>query len=182
MRFLMKKSAFYPALTAIATLVLAAPAAHAYDGQIDFTGSLVGTTCTINGGTPSFTVPMPPVSTTSLATAGSWAGRTPFSINLTDCDPDTGNVSVYFEPGATVNPNTGRLIVDSGAGAATNVEIGLLNSDLTTITAGAANQNSQVVSINSGSATLNYYSQYVSLGGATAGMANSRVQYTLTYQ
>lgn len=179
MEITMKKASLFPALTAIAGLMLVAPVANAYDGQIDFTGSLVGTTCTINGGAPNFVVPMPPVSTTSLATAGSWAGRTPFAINLTDCDPDTGNVSVYFEPGATVNPITGRLIVDD---TSRNVEIGLLNSDLTKIAAGAATQNSQVVSIDSGSATLNYYSQYESLGGATAGAANSRVQYTLTYE
>lgn len=178
----MKKVSFGAALTAITGLLLVAPAAHAYDGQIEFTGSLVGTTCTINGGENNFTVAMPPVSTTSLATAGAWAGRTPFAIDLSSCDPDTGRVSAYFEPGPTVNLSTGRLIVDTGTDAATNVEIGLLNNDFSAIAAGAASQNSQVVDINSGSATLNYYSQYVSLGNATAGMANSRVQYTLTYQ
>ncbi|MPV69575.1 fimbrial protein [Burkholderia sp. BE17] len=179
----MKKTLLSAAIVATSLIALA-PAAQAADGTIDFTGSVVGTTCEIrgNGGGSDFTVALPPVSTTSLASAGSWAGRTKFDIKLSNCSPQTGLVQTYFEPGPTVNQNTGRLIVDQGG--ATNVEIGLLNDTFGKIKAGAAvaSQNSQTVNIAGGNANMSYYAQYESLGGAKAGAANSRVQYTMSYQ
>jgi major type 1 subunit fimbrin (pilin) len=91
-------------------------------------------------------------------------------------------VSAYFEPGASINPDTGRLIVDDGG--ATNVEIGLLSDSFGSVVAGAAvgSQNSQVIDIVGGAANLKYYAQYESLGSATAGAVVSRVQYTLIYE
>lgn len=180
----MKKNIFSVVLASAALFSIASNA-NAYDGQIDFTGSIVGTTCTINGGTgKNFAVALPPVSSASLAEVGSWAGRTPFEIKLTDCTPAAGSVRTLFETGPTINTATGRLIVDGGAGAATNVEIGLLNSSFAHIAAGAADglQNTDTLSIASGSATLGFYAQYESKGNATPGAANSRVQYTIVYQ
>ncbi|KVL21197.1 fimbrial protein [Burkholderia sp. MSMB1826] len=173
------------AALAAASIVAMAPAAHAFDGTIDFTGSIVATTCTINGGgsANNFTVALPPVSTDALKAAGSTAGRTPFQLKLTNYQPDTGKVATFFESGPTINTATGRLMVD--AGGAEGVEIGLLNDSFQHIAAGAAynSQNSQVVDITGGAATLNYYAQYESLGTALkAGPANSRVQYTMSYQ
>ena len=177
----MKKILLSTAIAA-ASLGMVAMSAHAADGQIDFNGTISGTTCTINGGTgQNFSVTLPPVSTATLATAGSWAGRTPVPLNLTNCTPATGTAHVYLEPGPTINMATGRLIVDDSA---RNVEIGLLNKNFADIVAGAADgsQNTDVVDISSGSADLSFYAQYVSLGGATAGAADSRVQYTIVYQ
>lgn len=176
----MNKTAFRAAL-AISLLTLAG-GAQAADGTIDFTGSVTGSTCTINGGATNFSVALPPVSASTLQAAGSWAGRTPFQIKLTGCTPATGQVAAYFESGETVDPQTGRLILD--AGGAENVQLALLNGSYQPIKAGAAlgAQNSPYVDIDSGNATLNYYVQYESNGGATVGPATSRVQYTMTYQ
>lgn len=180
----MKKNIVSFALVTIAASTAMASTAHAADGTIDFTGSIVGQTCVINGGNGgnNFTVALPAVSTSSLAKAGEFAGRTAFAIKLTNCSPDTGKVQVYFEPGPTVNMNNGNLIVD--AGGAKNVEIGLLNQGFTKIKVGApvASQNSQSVNITAGAANLNYFAQYEAVAAATAGPANSRVQYTLIYQ
>ncbi|MGT2474569.1 fimbrial protein [Paraburkholderia terrae] len=117
----------------------------------------------------------------TLAKPGSWAGRTLFQIKLTGCSGGSGKILAHFQPGPTVN-DKGRLIVDPGG--AKNVEIRLLNDAYAPIAADAAvgMQNSQAVDIGSGSATLNYYAQYESLGNATAGPANSRVEYTMVYQ
>lgn len=175
----------------IYTLVLAGAAtatqfASAADGTITFSGNVTAQTCTINGNGSSsnnFTVTLPTVSTSALASAGQTAGRTPFSIALTACTPASGNVRVYFEPGPTVDTSTGNLILASGG--ATNVQIGLLNADLTAIKLGAADasQNSKSVAISAtGAATLPFYAQYFSTGTATAGAANSSVMYTLAYQ
>ncbi len=44
----------------------------------------------------------------TLAVVGDVAGRTPFQINL--ANRLQGKVATYFEPGATVDFNTGRLL------------------------------------------------------------------------
>lgn len=178
----MKKNVLSIALATVSAFSIMSTA-NAADGQIDFTGSVVGNTCTINGGTgQNFTVNLPPVSAATLATAGSWAGRTPFQIKLTNCTPESGKVHALFEAGPTINSKTGLLIVDPNG--AEKVEIGLLNSAYEPIVAGAADgsQNTEVLDIDSGSATMNFVAQYESLGGAKPGSANSRVHYTIIYQ
>ncbi|MBK3787244.1 type 1 fimbrial protein, partial [Paraburkholderia aspalathi] len=50
------KKTLLSTLLAAASIAMLAPAAHAADGTITFNGSVVGTTCTINSGTPNFTV------------------------------------------------------------------------------------------------------------------------------
>jgi major type 1 subunit fimbrin (pilin) len=171
----------------IAAAAIAAQEASAADGTITFNGSVTAQTCTINGngtGAKDFTVTLPAVSTSALPADGATAGRTPFTIALTNCTPASGNVHTFFEPGSTTDATTGRLKVN--AGGANNVQIGLLNSDFTDIKAGFADasQNSKSTPISgSGAATLPYYAQYVATGGAaTAGAANSSVMYTLVYQ
>lgn len=160
---------------------------HASDGTITFTGSVSSQTCTINGngaGAKDFTVALPTVSSSSLSAAGQTAGQTPFSITLSKCATATGNVHTFFEAGPTTDLTTGNLIVASGTGAATKVQIGLLNSDFTPIKAGAADasQNSKSVAIADSGATLQYYARYIATGAATAGAANTTVMYTLAYQ
>ncbi|WP_316156560.1 fimbrial protein [Cupriavidus sp. BIC8F] len=175
----------------VAGTAMGAQFAHAAttnaDGQITFNGQITAQTCTINGngtGSKNFAVTLPTVSASTLAQAGDTAGQTPFYIALTNCTPNTGNVHTYFEAGPTTDTTTGNLIVD--AGGATNVQIRLLNggTDNSPIKAGFtdAAQNSGVVAINSGSATLPYYAQYYATGAATAGAANSTVMYSIAYQ
>jgi major type 1 subunit fimbrin (pilin) len=163
---------------------MASQFASAADGTITFNGQVTAQTCTIagNGGSNNFTVTLPTVPASSLAAAGQTAGRTPFSIALTNCTPNSGTVHTFFEAGPTVDTTTGNLFVATGG--ATNVELGLQNSDFTNIVAGAADasQNSKSVAIASGAATLNYYVQYVATGAATAGAANSSIMYTMSYQ
>ncbi|MBO1014694.1 type 1 fimbrial protein [Achromobacter sp. SD115] len=177
----MKKNLLTAAL-AIAGLATFA-SAHAADGTIEFTGNITANTCAINGGNggENFTVALPTVSAKTLETAGATAGRTPFKIALTNCTDDQP-VSVHFEGGPTVSQETGRLTVD--AGGANKVELGLLNNSFGEIKAGAAigQQNSQTVTLAGGKADLDYFVEYHSLGGATAGAANSRVQYSISYQ
>ncbi|UGA40826.1 hypothetical protein JOS77_25345 [Chromobacterium haemolyticum] len=89
------------------------------------------------------------------------------------------NAVTHFEIGPTVDAATGNL---KNAGAATNVEVQLLNNTLQAINL-ANNTNSQIVPISSGTATLNYYAQYIATGGAAgAGAVNTSVQYSMTYQ
>ncbi|MDE1167960.1 MAG: fimbrial protein [Pseudomonas sp.] len=155
--------------------------ANAADGQIDFDGHIKANTCKINDDKPNFTVDLPHVSMNAFSQASPTTGRTPFQLNLTECTPETGSVYTYFEPGPTVNPLTGRLIVD--AGGAQNVEVGLLNDRHGPIDASkaAGSQNSQLVAVSGGNATLDYFAEYAATGAVTPGLVKTRVQYTLIF-
>nr|WP_244117630.1 fimbrial protein [Burkholderia contaminans] len=164
----------------------------AADGEVTFNGNVLATTCTIGAGggavgDRNMTVKLPSVSVSALAKAGDIAGRTPFSILLTGCTGGSTKVSAVFEPGDTVDSSTGRLkLISTGDTdtVAKNVEINLLNSSQKPLRAGVASgqQNSQVVTLKDGGATLTYFAEYYATGTATAGSANTRVQYSLDYQ
>jgi major type 1 subunit fimbrin (pilin) len=161
---------------------------HATDGTITFNGKVTDQTCTISTpGGKDFTVTLPTVSASTLSAQSSTAGRTPFSINLTKCSK--GQVATYFEPGSTVDFNTGRLVNQAQTNAATNVQIQLLgknNQYIPILAAGAngAQNNSQWVAVtNDGdSADLNYYAEYYATNAVGAGDVTSSVQYTIIYQ
>lgn len=184
------KNIRYSMFAAAAALAIALPlAAQATDGTITFNGKITNQTCDISGGTggKTFQVNMPTVSVSALAAAGDVAGSTPFAISLTNCSPDSGNVSTLFEMGGTVNTNTGSLKNTVGTGMATNVEVQLLNGDNTAIKLGQAqaSQNSNSVAISAGAATLNYIAQYsvpnTSSTGAGAGTVLTSVTYSMSY-
>ena len=175
-------------LIAIPLLALATSTAFAADGTITINGQVTDKTCTVNaGGNKDFTVTLPTVSKQVLAVAGDTAGRTPFTINLTGCS--VGKVATYFEPGATVDFNTGRL--NNASGTAKNVQVQLLGSDNTAIKvlAGSgsgldfAQTNSQWVDVVAGGAAdLNYYAEYYATGASEAGSVATTVKYTIIYQ
>jgi len=169
---------------AVAALIGSFQFAMAADGTITISGQVTANTCTIDGnggGQKDFTVTLPSVSANALAAAGQTTGRTPFEIKLSGCTPTGGNVHTFFEAGATTDSTTGRLVL--AGGGASNVQIGLMNNDLTDIKAGFAesSQNSKSVPVVAGSATLSYYAQYYATGVATPGPANSSVMYTISY-
>jgi len=163
--------------------LLALPAAMAADGQIDFVGEIKGTTCEINGGTPDFQVDLPSVTLTALSAPGQGAGRTPFDIRLSNCTPDSGRVMTYFEPGPTVNPLTGRLLIDGGVDQATEVEVSLLNvrHEPMDVSKGAGEQNSQAVDLVDGNARLDYFAEYVAVGAVTPGLVQTRILYSIVH-
>jgi len=176
--------------------VAAAPiASQAANGTITFVGSVTPQTCTINGGSPDFTVNMPKVPTSALSAAGQVAGQQLDSIKiiLTNCSQNgaapaaNGAVRAFFEGGSTVDITTHRL--KNATGTATNVQVGLVNSDGTDIAVGSAAgaQNTAYVPLvgaaGAAGATLVYGSKYVATGGAaTAGTVLTTVQYSLDFQ
>jgi len=173
-------------LFAVLLLAAAPVAAHAADGTINFTGKITDKTCTISTpGGKDFAVNLPTVSKNTLAVAGAVAGRTPFAINLTKCS--AGNVATYFEPGATVDFNSGRLNNQAAANAAGNVQLQLLgaNNQFLPIKAAGTNQaqdNSQWVTVDAdGSANLNYAAEYYATAATTPGEVASSVKYTIIY-
>ncbi|ASU37512.1 fimbrial protein [Herbaspirillum sp. meg3] len=163
----------------LAIAALAPAAAFASDGTITINGTVTAQTCTINGGSPNLAVTLPTVSTSALASAGQTAAPTPFTIALTACNPNSGNVRAFFETGSNVLA-TRRL---KNNGTATNLEIGLLNTDNTPIAIGAASgaQGTSSVAISSGSANLTYMAQYVATGTVGAGTVTTSVTYSIEF-
>jgi len=163
----------------LAIAALAPAAAFASDGTITINGTVTAQTCTINGGSPNLAVTLPTVSTSALASAGQTATPTPFTIALTACNPNSGNVRAFFETGSNVLA-TRRL---KNNGTATNLEIGLLNTDNTPIAIGAASgaQGTSSVAISSGSANLTYMAQYVATGPVGAGTVTTSVTYSIEF-
>ena len=173
-------------ILAVSALVLGTAAAHAADGTITITGKVTDKTCTINANAAKdFTVALPTVSTSSLPAVGATAGRTPFTIKLTQCS--VGNVATYFEPGSTVDFGSGNLLNAVATGNATNVQVQLLGDNNLPIkiqsSGGTTQTNSQTVNVAqaNGSADLNYYAQYYATGAASTGNVSTSVKYTIIY-
>jgi len=176
----MKLKALVAALIATSGL-MSMSAAQASDGTITFTGSIVATTCTVNGGgaASSFTVALPPVDKAALSAAGQTSSPTPMTFNLTTCP--AGQVHTLFEIGSSVDTATGNL--KNTTGTATGVEIGILNPALAAINiATQANDGAGTgQTTTAGSATLTYYAQYVATAAATSGTVASTVTYSIVY-
>ncbi|MGL4205565.1 MAG: fimbrial protein [Aeromonadaceae bacterium] len=168
----------------LALTALAPTLSQAADGSIAVTGKIVANTCTISSGTAGkHTVTLPTVSTSTLANQNDVAGRTPVTISLTGCTPPTGKVALFFEPGAGTNMANGHL-KNTAATGGSNVEVQLLNADLSPIVLNApkATQNSQEVDLSAGAANLTYFAQYIAAtGAATAGDVTANSDFTITY-
>ncbi|QUE78300.1 type 1 fimbrial protein [Stutzerimonas stutzeri] len=171
-----------PTVFAACALLTLPTAVHAADGEVQITGMITANTCVVTSGTAGLhTVTLPTVMANTLNQAGKTAGRTPFTVELASCSPDSGDVALYFEPGANTDMATGRL---NNTGAATGVQVGLLNSSMVPIglnQPSAAAQNSQTVSIVSGSASLSYFAEYYATGAAGPGTVNTSTFFSVVY-
>jgi major type 1 subunit fimbrin (pilin) len=156
-------------------LLAMAGAAYAADGTVNVTGSVSGATCTI--ATSAAAVGLPNVSRSALASAGSVAGLTPWSVSVSACNAITMNA--YFEAGPTVNAS-GRM---SNSGTAGNVDGQLLNSSFGVINMAQSygSQGTTPVTLSGNAATQQFYVRYYATGTVTAGTFISSFTYTLVY-
>lgn len=145
-------------------------------GGVTFTAS----TCNVSTGSQNLVVALPPVLASGLTSAGTTAGTTPFSINLTGC---TSNLAVSATL-STNNPYTsvnGVIAPTAGSGYASNVGIRLLQSNSTTpVTFGTA---FSVGTTSGANFSFNLYAQYYQIATpVTPGKVQATATYTLTYQ
>lgn len=175
---------------ASSAIALAPQTAHAADnGTITISGKVMNSTCDVNGGGAtgdSFTVTLPPVAATALATSGDTAAKTSFSINLSGCPTTPAGIQVGTQFFSSANADgSGHLNNSAGPGFATNVAVQLLDSadaaiNVTTSQASAAVTDPTTLA--GSTATLDYAAQYYATGGATAGDVSTTVQYVINYQ
>jgi len=161
---------------------------------INFEGEITAATCsvTVTGQTgDTGTVKLPPVSVSDLAGPGSVAGKTDFSLSVSECDMgSTGftTVAAYFEPDAVNVDTASGYLNNTAVAGAKDVQLRL--TDLTSnavIKAGDAAQVNDAgyvtVDADAHTATLPYSVEYISvLGGATSGAVKGSVTYNLIYQ
>lgn len=169
-------------ILAASALALGSVAAHAADGTVTINGKVTDQTCKVSANSKDITVTLPTVGVGSLATAGTTAGRTPFTINLENCK--AGQVSAFFETGGNVDAASGRL---NNTGGASNVQVQLLSDSSVVIpvlanAAQAPVTTKATVAKDADSAALNYYAEYYATGAAKAGDVATSVKYTINYQ
>jgi major type 1 subunit fimbrin (pilin) len=175
-------------LLASALIALVPAARAANDGVIEISGRIVATTCTVEGKPPGGgaamkAVDLGDISEGVLSTAGATAGDRGFVIRIggnAECSDGT-TAKVRFDPASpSLDRGTGRLNIDAGSGAASNVQIQMTNSDGTPIN--MYTEDSQGVTIAGHVAEIGLIARYYSLGGVTQGLAASRVGFQVVYE
>ena len=176
-------------LAAIACFGMAATAAHATDGVVNFEGMVVDVTCSISvGNGVGGVVRLPSIAAHALQNPDTTAGDTNFSLVLTGCTGGNGKkvVAEFENHMASINQD-GRLInmMETATDGATGVELEVLDKVTgDRIILGDPSQlQATNVAIANEAATLEYVVRYFSpSGSATAGRVSSMLPYTIIYQ
>ncbi|KVN99082.1 fimbrial protein [Burkholderia ubonensis] len=191
-----KKILGYCAVAGVMGAALSPAIANAYDGQINFTGSITDVTCNINGKAPGEGNQLDvnlgsAINPTTFKTVGTTSAAVPFQLQIggnTGCT-DGKKVVIDFDPSsANINPATGNLKL-VGTKPAQGVEIQIKdngNGKTGKIVLGQPQNmaDAQVATVKDNVATLSYTASYVSTAASTAitpGSGNSFIRYTLAY-
>ncbi|HFZ8996650.1 TPA: fimbrial protein [Citrobacter freundii] len=178
-------------ITLLAAFVLSVGitgSALAADNTVRFLGEVTDQTCTIkiNGTESNPVILLPTVSKATLASEGSSAGETPFTVTLSNCDvaasSSLGNVGVRF----VVNERDGENLKNIAANSpATNVAIQLLEGvTALDFTSGEAKTTAKSIGGDGGESTVTFdmFAKYYSTaGGATSGAVEAEAQFAITY-
>jgi len=177
-----KKSVFINA-AAIAIAGLVSQGAMAADGNINFTGQIVDTPCSVSPASASLTVPLGSVSNASLAgAAGKKSTPAKFTLNLVSCGASAKTATVTFSGTADATVTDALKLSNSGTttASATGVAVEIDDSTGTKI---ALNKASSAYVLGAGDNALQFQAVYVSTGTAvTSGPANATAQFTVAYQ
>lgn len=192
----MKRNILYKALISAFVIVGGLSAnANAADGTINFQGTVTSSACTtIVGAAPAggtagstTTVNLPPVSADTLnALAGTYAGHTAFTIQLTGCQA-AGSLNSVRATFSTASPAAGDNTVmgNTAPSGAADVAVAILTAQSapvhlnggTLLDPGAALPTAAV-----GPVTLNYLAAYKSLSTAvTPGPVTGIADYVISY-
>lgn len=187
-------------LATAVSLALGSAAVQAADGTITFNGTVTASACTaiasvtadsVATGSPiSATLTLPPVTATTLnAASGTYAGQTPFSIQLTGCEATASlnNVRALFTTAAAASSDAYVMANTAAATPAANVGIAIMQANGTTqidVNGGPARDPGLALpAISSpGPVTLNYQAAYKSLStGVTAGNVTGVADFVISY-
>ena len=144
---------------------------------VNFTGEIVGSTCTVDSGSNNQTVALNRIDASELANDGDLRGHRNFDINL-NCSASTEKVGIHF--GSTsADPATGNLIP---TGNATNVQIALFKGP-TKQPINAGPTADAWTDVANGQMKLTYTAAYQAVGGAaTEGNLAATSIFSVVYQ
>lgn len=182
----MKKKLFSTVTSgAAAAAVLALVSGSAFaDNTIKFQGEVSDQTCvvSINGNSSSPLVLLPTQPTSALATSGTTAGDTAFTLALTGCTASSSATAIKTVFVGNNLTSDGRM---GNTGTATNVTLRLVDPanpstplDLT----GQVGAPGLDLAANATSASHDFAVQYYAEGQSTPGSVLGSVQYSISYQ
>nr|WP_318384190.1 fimbrial protein [uncultured Enterobacter sp.] len=175
----MKKSLLVLALMASPGLVFA----QTSNNTVRFTGEVADQTCSVdvNGSASQPVVLMPTVAASALKAANDVAGKTNFTINLTNCTAATEDTlisTMFAGTDVTAGGNMGN------AGTADNVEVQLVGTDSEAVDLSNGMTEVPGITLAKGetSASQDLAVQYITEEGtATAGTVEASAQYAIHY-
>ncbi|MDW3684328.1 fimbrial protein [Cupriavidus sp. CV2] len=188
----MKRTIFSSLAAACVAMAAMAPTlSHAFDGQLDFTGSITDVSCTINGKPAGpgnrTTVDLGRVDPAVFTAVGVKSPAVPFSLVMgggSTCK-DGSKASISFDSGsANIDPVTGNLVLQGNASAqGVQIEVSDNGNGATgKIALNQAQATPQVATIAANTATLTYSAAYVQTAATVnPGAANSFIRYTMAY-
>lgn len=194
----MQKNTLYKAIISAFVIVGGLSAnANAADGTINFNGTVTASACTTlvgaapAGGTaaPTATVNLPPVSADTLnAGAGTLAGHTAFTIQLTGCQA-AGSLNSVRATFSTASPAAGDNTVmgNTAPSGAADVAVAILTAQSTAIHLNGGTLLDPGAALPAaagapGPITLNYLAAYKSLSTAvTPGPVTGVADYVISY-
>ncbi|MGT8859435.1 fimbrial protein [Enterobacter sp. 186315] len=151
------------------------------EGQINFTGEIIDSACTVvNNLSNPLDVTLGKVAKSAFTGSGSTAATTRFDILLKNCPETVTSASINF--GGTPDSNDADVLaLTSGTGAASGVGVQLLDNNSTPIDLYSA---STEYTLTSGTTTndLQFGARYIQTGASiVAGQANAVSTFTVVY-
>ncbi|EJD6585053.1 fimbrial protein [Providencia rettgeri] len=152
---------------------------NASDGQINFTGTITDTACTVTNNTTSpLSVILGTVSSKAFIASGSTVAPTKFQIALTGC-PDTMKTAAVKFDGISANSDNSVIKLTAGSGVAENVGVQIVDSTGKVV---PLFTNSSAYNLTGGANNLQFVARYISLADTVkAGKADSTAQFTIVY-
>lgn len=181
----MNKKATFLKLASLAAVAALSQAASAADGNIQFTGQIVDTPCSVAASSQNLTVPLGNVGRTSLdGAAGKKSTPAKFTINLLACGATAKGATVTFTGAADTVVTDDLKLANAGTvgttASATGVAVEIQDSTGAKIPLGSA---SASYALGLGDNSLQFQAAYVSTGNAvTSGPANANAQFTVAYK
>ncbi len=170
----MKKSKVYALLFLFSHYCNGATSSFTVEGKV------TAATCAVVSKEQRVKLPIAP--STSLRNASDTTGRTPFSIEIKGCPPDS---FIYFEgdPLASIVVGTSGRLPNTAVKGAQNVQLQILNSDGSAVDVNAAKgQQVSSAGVAVGGADENrvkfdFFVQYYATGAAVAGKVTGTVTF-----
>lgn len=167
------------ALIAMVASLSIASAASAADGTINFIGNITDTACQVTTANATQDVTLGNVAASAFTGAGDSAAATRFTIKVSSCPSAVTAASIRFD--GTPDSNNNQILALSSGQTATNVGVGIYESDSATLI--GLQKDSAAQTLAAGENELSFVAKYVATAsGVTSGTANASATFTITYQ